>query len=248
MVVGPGELVAGIRVDVRRFHQTWMELFFPRQRTANSNVLGTYTPDSTVGMAAYRLWSVLGALVVGVTYPLVVAGYVLRYQSRRLDTAATRLGLVGVVVLTALVWGALTVVARLQFSTQGFLAVAAASVVATVSAALAVVFVRVDGRPVTVLLAAPFAVTAVTLPPVVAAFFSTTLAELVFPNTETVAEWILDTLQATAVGDEVATYLRSEYELSGLAYALLWFGFSVPIGWIVGLLVTLADVVRPTEE
>ncbi len=248
MVVGPGELVAGVRVDVRRFHETWMELFFPRQRSTNSSVLGKYTPDSTVGMVAYRLWSVLGALVVGVTYPLVVAGYVLRYQSRRLDTAATRLGLVGVVVLTALVWGALTVVARLQFSSQGFLAVAAASVVATLSAALAVVFVRVDGRPVTVVVAAPFAVTAVTLPPVVAAFFSTTLADLIFPNTETVAAWILDTLQATATGDEVATYLREEYELSGVAYALLWFGFSVPVGWIVGLLVALADVVRPAEE
>lgn len=238
MVVG--ELVGGVRVDLRRFHETWMELFFPRQRDTGSSVLGKYTPDSTLGMAGYRLWGAIGAVVVGLTYPLVVVGYVLRYQSRRLDTAATRLGLVGVVLLTALVWGGLTALARVQFSQQGFLAVAAASVVATVSAALAVVFVRVDGRPVTVLVAAPFAVTAMTLPPVVAAFFSTTLAELVFPNTETLAAWILD-----QIGGDVARYFRAEYELSGPAYAILWFGFSVPIGWAVGLLVTLADLVRP---
>lgn len=238
-----GGLVEGVRVDLRRFHETWMELFFPRQRDTGSSVLGKYTPDSAVGMAAYRLWSAIGAVVVGLTYPLVVAGYVLRYQSRRLDTAATRLGLVGVVLLTALAWGGLTVLARLRFSQQGFLAVAAASVVATVSAALSVVFARVDGRPVTVALAAPFAVTAVTLPPVVAAFFSETLAALVFPNTETLAAWLLD-----RVGGDLAAYLRAEYELSGPAYAVLWFGISVPIGWIVGLLVTLADAVRPAPE
>jgi len=244
MVVGPRDLAAAVRVDLRRFHETWMELFFPRQRRSGRSVLGKYTPDSTLGMAAYRLWSLLGGAVVGVTYPLVVAGYVLRYQSRRLNTAATRLGLVGVVVLTALVWGSLTVATRLsaEFSRQGFLSVAAASVVATVSAALSVVFVRVDGRPVTVLVAAPFGVTAITLPPVVAAFFSPTLAGLVFPNTETIAAWILD-----QVGGEVAAYFRAQYDLSGAAYALLWFGFSVPIGWAVGLLVTLADLVRPTE-
>jgi hypothetical protein len=242
MVVG--ELAAGVRVDLRRFHETWMELFFPRQRDAGGSVLGKYTPDSTLGMLGYRLWGLLGALVVGLSYPLVVAGYALRYQSRRLNTAATRLGLAGVVLLTALVWGGLTAASFVQFGleSRGFRAVAAASVVATISAALAVVFVRIDGRPVTVLFAAPFGVTAVTLPPVVAAFFSTTLAAFVFPNTETIAAFILDQL-----GGDLAAYFRAEYELAGPAYAVLWFALSVPLGWAVGLLVTLADLVRPTE-
>jgi hypothetical protein len=244
MVVGPRELGAAVRVDLRRFHETWMELFFPRQRQSGQSVLGRYTPDSTIGTVAYRLWSLLGAVVVGSSYPLVVAGYVLRYQSRRLNTAATRLGLVGVVVLTALVWGSLTVATRLsaEFSRQGFLAVAAASVVATVSSALSMVFVRVDGRPVTVLVAAPFGVTAITLPPVVAAFFSPTLAGLVFSNTETIAAGILD-----SIGDPWASRIRQQFDLTGIAYVIVWFGFSVPIGWAVGLLVTLADLVRPTE-
>lgn len=243
MVVG--ELAAGVRVDLRRFHATWMELFYPRQRNAGSSVLGKYTPDSTLGMAGYRLWSLLGAIIVGLTYPLVLAGYVLRYQSRRLNSAATRLGLAGVVLLTALVWGGLTAASFVQFGleSRGFRAVLAASVVATISSALSVLFVRVDGRPVTILLAAPFGVTAVTLPPVVAAFFSTALANLIFPNTETIAAYILNQL-----GGDLAAYFREEYELAGPAYAVLWFGFSVPIGWAVGLLVTLADAVRPTED
>ena len=40
----------------------------------------------------------------------------------------------------------------------------------------------------------------------------------------------------------------AEFDLEGVTYVLLWFGISVPVGWLLGTVVTLADLVRPAEE
>jgi len=238
-------IVEAIVVDLERLHETWMELIFPRQRGAEDTVFGKYTPDSTMGMAGYRAWSVAGMAGLSVLYPLAVLGFATRFYVRRVDSAATRLGLLGVILTTALVWGVLTVISYVRFPFQGFVAVGAAGAVATVSAALSVVFARVDGRPVTVLLAYPFAVTAIFLPPVVAAFYSPTLAAIVFPNSESLAEWVLDNLLSYG---GIAAYLRENFELTGLAYVAMWLGISFPVGWFFGTIVTLANLVRPAEE
>jgi len=239
-------IVEAIKVDLRRLHEAWMELVFPRQLGASDTVFGKYTPDSSLGMLGYRIWGVLGGAALSVLYPLAVLGFATRYYVRRVDSAATRLGLAGVVLLTALVWGGLTVVSYVQFDDwQAIIAVGAASGVATLSSALSVFFARVDGRPVTVLLAYPFAVTAIFLPPVVAAFYSPTLASIVFPGSESIAEWVLDNL--LSIGG-IAAYLRNNFELTGAAYVGMWFGISFPIGWFFGTIVTLANVVRPSEE
>lgn len=244
MVAGPGELVTAVRVDVKRLHESWMELFFPRQRGADRTVLGKWKPSTTGGKLRYRAWGLVGMLMVALLYPLAVVGFAARFYARRLDSAATRLGIVGVVLLTALAWGILTLAAYLRdFSEQGVLAVAAASIVAIISSALSVVFARIDGRPVTVLLAYPFAITAITLPPVVAAFYSPTLASVVFPGSETLAAWILDNV--LFVGG-LNDYIRQQFELTGGGTLAMWFGFSFPAGWLLGIMVTLANVIRPS--
>jgi len=46
----------------------------------------------------------------------------------------------------------------------------------------------------------------------------------------------------------VAEFLRSRFTLVGFAYVGMWFGLAVPVGWLLGLLVTLADFVRPAPE
>jgi hypothetical protein len=102
-------------------------------------------------------------------------------------------------------------------------------------------FVRLDGRPVTVLFAYPFAMTAIFLPPVVAALFSPAVAEAVIPGSETLAIWLLDNVAP----DSVASYLRGNFDLEGLMYVVMWFGIAVPLGWVLGTMVSLADVVRP---
>ncbi len=245
LALSNGVLLTAIRVDLRRLHDGWMGLVFPRQLIATHNVLGRWRPQTLRGRFSYWSWYSLGAPIVAILYPLVLAGFATRFYARKIDKTAARLGMLGVVVLALVVWGALSAVAFVQLSTEGFIAVVAAAVVATISAALAVLFARVGGRGTTVLLGYPFAMNAIFLPPVVAALYSPMLARMVFPGSEQLAIWILDNV--LWVGG-VNAFLRAQYTLEGVAYAGMWFGIAVPVGWTLGILVTLADVVRPKER
>lgn len=246
MATGEREgILDGIRVDVVRLHETWMELLFPRQRGAQHSVLGKWKPTTTVDTVKYRVWSVLGMPLVAVFYPLLLLGFATRFYSRRFDSAATRLGLLGVVLFFALLWGALTAVAYLRLQNlAGVYAVLAASIVAVISSGLAYVFHRIDGRFTTVLLAYPFAVTAVFLPPVVAAYYAVQLS-FVFEQSTDLAVWILDNLLWVF---DINTLLRDRFELEGLGFLLMWLALSFPVGWLLGSVVTLADLVRPKGE
>jgi hypothetical protein len=235
-------IVDAVRIDVVRLHETWMALLFPRQRGTQHSVLGKWKPTDSVDKAKYRVWGALGALVVALLYPLMLVGLMARFYARRFDSAATRIGLVGVVLVLVVAWGALTLLARVQFSRSGFYAVAGASVVAILASVLAVTFARVGGRGTTVLLAYPAGMTALFLPPVVAALYSPALGEVIFPRSITLAEWLLNNVFSFG---GVGEYLREQYELEGLGYVALWFGIAVPLGWVLGVLVTLADVARP---
>ena len=238
-------VVAGLKYDLRRMHETWMELVYPRQRGAADTVLGKWQPDTQGGMALYKLWSAIGVPVIGLVYPFVLLGAMLRFGARGFDSASTRLGLVGVILVSIVIWGALAALGRFGMNLRagGFIALVAAGAVATISAALALTFKRVGGRAVTVALAYPFGVTAIFLPPVVAALYSPAIADLVIPGSDNLASWLLDNLAFGGIGE----YLVENFDRDGFAYVIIWFGISIPIGWVLGLLVTLADLVRPKE-
>jgi len=238
-----GGITGALRVDLRRLHESWMELVFPRQRGTGHSVLGKWTPNTTSGWVAYRLWSALGVPFVAVLYPLALFGFMARFYSRRIDRVAAGLGVAGVVVIATVVWGALTVLAHLRFTRTGFLAVLAAGILATLAAGAATVFSRMGGRGTSVLLAYPAAMTAIFLPPVAAALYSPALGDLILPGSESVAIWVLDTLLDVGGLNE---YLRDQYQLAGAAYLGMWFGIAVPLGWLLGALVTLAELVRPS--
>ena len=246
MSVGSNGVIDDIRIDLRRLHETWMELVYPRQRGAGDTVLGTWTPDSQLGMALYRAWSALGMPVIAVVYPLVLLGAFFRFQTRRIDAGVARLGILGVILLSLVVWGGLTALAQFELDllAGGVVAIGLAGGVATVSAALAMGARRVGGRGTTVLFAYPFAMTAIFLPPVVAALFSRTLAAIVLPNSTALAQWLLDNALAP-IG--VAELFSETFDLEGVSYVIMWVAISFPIGWILGLLVTLADLIRPKE-
>lgn len=237
-------IVDPIRTDLTRLHESWMGLLYPRQRHDRHPVLGKWRPDSTMSLLGYRLWAVVGVPLVVFGYPFVLLGVVLRFYTRSLDRTVKRLGLVGVIVLVAIVWGILTGVARIQFDTEGFLAVAAAAIVATVSAGIAVIAHTRGGRASTVLIAYPAGVTAIFLPPVVAALFSPSVSSVVFPRSEALAIWILDELLFVGGLNEL---IRDSFDLEGLGFVWMWLAISVPIGWFLGTIVTLAEVIRPTE-
>ncbi|NIB99918.1 hypothetical protein G9C83_09885 [Halobacterium sp. R2-5] len=234
-----------LRTDLGRLHVGWMDVAFPRQRDPHPT-LGRWEPETIPQRVAFGLWALLGVLALAVGYPLALAGFTVRFYARRLYGTALALGILGVVGLSTVVWAGLTVgVYLLEFSREGVFAVAAGGGVAVVSAALATAFARWGGRATTVLLAYPFGVTAVFLPPVVAALYSPTLGEWVFPSSYTFAVWLLDNPLSVA---GVAETLRSRFTLAGAAYVGMWFGLAVPVGWTLGLLVALADFVRPAPE
>jgi len=239
-----GGVLDGVKIDLRRLHDTWMELVFPRQRQAHS-VLGRWTPNTTSGKIAYRAWSAVGILMVGILYPLALFGVVTRFYSRRIDTLIAGIGILGVVIVAAVVWGGLTILAHFQLSWEGFLAVAAAGGVATFSAGLAALCTRYGGRGLTITIAYPAAMTAIFLPPVVAALFSGVVGDAIFPRSEDLAIWLLDNV--LFVGD-LNESIRDAFDLEGFAYVLMWLGISVPLGWLLGLVVSLAGVIRPSGQ
>ncbi|MFB6233239.1 MAG: hypothetical protein ABEH61_03175 [Haloarculaceae archaeon] len=236
-----------IRFDLKRMHETWMEVVYPRQRDAEETVLGKWTPDEGLQVYLYRLWSTLGVPVVAVLYPLVLFGYFVRFQTRRVNITAVRLGFLGVVLLFVLVWGLLSALVAFQLEAQvasgGVTAIVAASGVAVLSSALAYGFWALDGRPVTVLFAYPFAMTAVFLPPVVAALYSEAVAEVVLTRSDSLASWSLDQMPVL-----VEDYLVENFDRDSFAHVIIWFGVSIPVGWVLGIVVTLADLVRPTGD
>jgi hypothetical protein len=237
-------IVSGVRTDVRQLHDYWMAIVFPKLRQTHA-VMGRWRPTGAGQRAAFYVWGTLGAVALLVGYPLLLLGFATRFYSRRADSTATRLGLAGVVVLSTVIWGLLTLLARLRFSPEGFLAVAAASVVAVTSAGLAVVFSRIGGRATTVVLGYPMAMNAFFLPPVVAALYSPSLAGVIFPESATLARWLLDNV--LVVGD-LNGYLRARFTLEGAAYVAMWSALAIPVGWLLGAVVTLADAVRPAPE
>jgi hypothetical protein len=239
----PG-LLGAIRIDLRRLHETWMELLFPRQLDA-SKVLGKWKPETVPQTLAYRVWAVLGIPLVAIGYPLLLLGFGTRFYARRIDSATTRLGILGVVLLSVFAWALLTVFAHVrQFSDDGLVAVVAAGLVATVSAALAVVFSRLGGRVTSVVLAYPAGVTAIFLPPVVAALYSPSLGSVIFPESTNIAIWLLNNVLVGGVGE----VLQENFRLEGVAYVGMWFGIAVPIGWFLGAIVALADLIRPAGD
>lgn len=237
-----GGLLDGLVYDLKRFHEIWMGLLFPRQVGAEETVLGKWKPRSRLGWYKYRLWALIGLFVVAALYPAVLVGTIIRFNVRRIDNTAARIGALGVLVLAAVVWGALSVLAHVQLPYEGFVAVVAAGIVATASAVAAVFFARVGGRAPTVLLAYPLAVTGIFLPPSVAALFLPVLAEIIFPLTESLSIWLLGTV-FEPLG--LRWLFHAYFDLEGVMYALVWFAISFPVGWLLGGIVTLTDVVRP---
>lgn len=241
---GGGGVVGAIRTDVQRLHGAWMELVFPRQRGRGHSVMGKWKPDTLPQRIGYHIWSSLGFLGLLLLYPLTVIGLATRFYAAKLDSTRTRLGIVGVTAMAVVVWGTLTVIAHLRLPTEAVIAIAAASSVATVSTALAAITSKFGGRLTSVLLAYPFAMTALFLPPVVAALVTPSLEGVVLEPSYDFAVWALDNV--LYIGD-LNEYLRANYQLEGAAYAAMWVGISFPLVWFLGIVIALANLVRPSR-
>ena len=78
--------------------------------------------------------------------------------------------------------------------------------------------------------------------PVVAALYSPSVAGFVFPTSDVLAVWLLDNVLTAG---NLNAFLRARFDLVGVSYVGMWFAIAVPVGWILGLLVALGDLVHP---
>jgi len=238
------QLVTAIKADLVWLLAAWRKLLFSTESHSHP-ARNRWRPETTRGRLVFWVWSGLGAVLIAVAYPFAVVGFWARYVTRRLNRIATGLGLIAIVAVVGVVWGTLTVLAWGQLPASGFIAVLTASVVATLSTALAWGTTRVGGRRLTLVAAYPFAVAAIFLPPVTAALVSPTLGEIILPRSTSLAAWLLDNV--LAVGN-LNTVIRQQFNLSGAAFVGMWAGLAVPIGWVLGLLVTFANAIRPRTD
>jgi hypothetical protein len=238
------QLVAAVKADFAWLLTAWRAILFATDSDSHP-VRNRWRPRTARDRLVFWTWSGLGAVLIAVVYPFAVAGFWVRYVTRQLGRAATGLGLLAILAAVGVAWSALTVLAWGELPTAGFEAVLAASVVATASAGFAWGTVRAGGRRLTLLAAYPFAVAAIFLPPVTAALVSPTLGDVVLPRSTSLAAWLLDNV--LVVGNLNAV-IRQQFNLSGLAFVGMWSGLAVPIGWGLGLLVTLANAVRPRDD
>ncbi|RKD94799.1 hypothetical protein [Halopiger aswanensis] len=248
---GGGGIVGAVKTDLQRLHGAWMEIVFPRQRGRGHSVMGKWEPETLPQKIGYHGWSVLGTIGLLLLYPLTVVGLATRYYAAKLDSTRTRLGIVGVTALALVGWGALTLawgamsyMEQVDIPLNSVLAVAAASGVATLATALAASCAKFGGRVTTVVLAYPFAMTALFLPPVVAALVTPALEPYVLEPSYAFAAWLLE--NPLSIGG-INEYLWANYSLEGAAYAGMWFGLSFPLGWFFGIVVALANLVRPSN-
>jgi len=245
MSTGDQSIADAVKVDLRKFHETWMELLFPRQRAADHTVLGKWRPETPREKVTYRGWFAVGFPVVAILYPLALLGVLVRFHARQIDVSIEKIGAIGVFLLAVLVWGGLAALVEFQlnFPEDEANAIIGASVVAILSTAFALFFRHVDGRLATVFFAYPFAMTAIFLPPVVAALLSDQLAQFSIVYSEEVRVFIQDEVLAE-VG--LKDYFVENFDTTGGAYVIMWVVISVPVGWLLGIMVSLANFIRPT--
>jgi len=239
--MGVRDLLAGAKVDLRRLLDAWRDIVFSRQIDEYS-IQDRWQPDSAGTKLAFWAWSTLGVVLIGVVYPFAAVGFWTRYVGRQIDRLVAGLGVLVIIAAVGVLWGGLTALAWDRLPTAGFRAVLAASIVATTSVALSWVFARHGSRRLTLLLAYPFAVAAIFVPPVTAALFSPTIGAGILSESELFAEWLLNNV---VISTELRSTIRQQFELAGIAFIGMWFGFALPVGWALAGLVSLANLIRP---
>lgn len=235
--------MAQISSDIEWLHRRWMSLLFPHQLEPHP-VLGYYEPDTVWKRVGYMIWGVLGKILSLAVYPLVLIGYLLQQTVHKISITAHSLGIGQTLLFFALVWSGLASSILYVEGNQNGIAVAVAGVVALGATILAFAAQRTGTRSRTVLIAYPAAYTALFLPPITAAVLSPLIGDAVLHYSILFAELLLSTVGAE-IG--VSEWFRNSFELTGHYHIIMWFSVATIIGWLTGVAVTLADVLRTVE-
>lgn len=130
-------------------------------------------------------------------------------------------------LIFAVIWSLGLIYGSVRLGPSGFVSLFGASIIAIVSAALMVLFALAPGRKNTVVLAYPFAVNAILLPPIVIAIYEPVLS-FIWDWSELVAIFFLNEIVGIFGYD---TTLRENFEMTEQRYLLMWFILAYPIGW-----------------
>jgi hypothetical protein len=135
-----------------------------------------------------------------------------------------------VALIAATVWSIGLVYGAARFGASGFAALIGATIIAIISASIAVLFLLVPGEYKTIGLAYPSLLNVILLPPLIVAYYEPVLS-FVWDYSSLVTIWILDTW--LHYGD-INTYLRQNFTMTNQLYIAMWFFISYPVGWGVG--------------
>lgn len=147
-----------------------------------------------------------------------------------------------VALIAAVVWGCSLVYGAARFGVSGFVALLGASLLAVLSAAIAVLFFLVPGKRKTIGLAYPFALNVIFLPPLIIAYYEPVLS-FIWDYSLVTAGWILDTFLHYY---DINAYLRRNYTLTNQFAIAMWFGISYPLGWTLGSSVHIVKSYGPS--
>lgn len=229
--------------DARILHNYWMDMLYKRH-TDPHPVVGKYRPEEKIELAVYHIWSVIGIGFVMLAYPISYVGILTKiYCVDKVTGFVESHGIVKSLILLGVLWTTLSGLSYLFQPTETTYAVVASSVVAMVSAIVSYLcYVTGDNR-IKVALGYPAAYTAILLPPVVFSVLSPIFGESILELTTDIAVYLQNTV-AKPIG--LRQFFSDNFDLVGISYVILWLNFSFVLGWITGIPVQLAKIIRDT--
>lgn len=229
-----------ILTDIKKLHGVWMGILFSKYNDPHP-VIGKYQPEGTIKKILYWFWAIIGIITTVVSYPIVLVGLVLRIFTTFIGAIGTKLGITKSVFIMAIAWASMIAGITYQYGFNNTLVLSIAASIALVSLLISFYARRTGGRKTTFLVAYPAAYTAIFLPPVAAAILAP-FGDPIINQSIRVAEYFLINW-ASVIGME--EWIRSNFELTGIYHAVMWFIISTLIGWLTGVFVVISEQIRP---
>lgn len=210
----------------------------PQQSVFDSpNAIETWSQQLVVGLlhalVVLAYYSGLAGLVLGIFAILGVSGVtrdrtaVVRAVQRLVGDSVVRTVLLFVVVVWTIIFNPWVWPIALEL----FIIVTVGGVTFALLAALTLEVYRREEPAVRVLVAYPLAIGTLVLPLVAAGLASPTFARFLQGATTALAVFLLDNVFAV-VG--LASVLRQQFRLAGIAYFVTWVGVILVLGWLTG--------------
>lgn len=230
-------VLRAIRDDVSFLFFAWRGLLMPRQTNPHP-VTGRWQPTTVTQRLGAFVWSVLGALVITVLYPLIFVGLLFRRQAQALEYTASRVGWAVVGLFVILAWAAVGVAG---FPVGSAVGAGIGVAVGGMLFGIGLLAHKYRLRSISY----PAFLNTLLFPPVVVAYFVPAVSQFVFPQTSTLVSWLLTNI-FRPVG--LASVFSRYFTLEGGAYLAFWFGTAVLLGWALAAIVTLAERVRTKAD